>query len=281
MTIRFTIFLIALSFACATKASKKQLDIVLAENINWGYLNPLRGDKSPGAANLWGDRTTDTATGMLVRFKQGFSSPPHIHNISYRGIVIDGLLHNAHPDNDKNWMTTGSYWTQPAGHNHITAANGATNLIYLEIDNGPYLVQPSKSQFNNGEHPINVHESNMVWLQQAESALINSKNAALTHLWQSHDAEPKAVPTHGVLVKLSPDFSGKLASGSQGLRAVVISGALVISETVAHSAQHENAQHTLLPGSYFRSSGKSKISLKTNTETLLYIRFQEPIRIDE
>ena len=56
--------------------------IVTAENVEWGYLNPARGDKSPGAADLWGDRTKDTATGMLVRFNKGFESPPHIHNIT-------------------------------------------------------------------------------------------------------------------------------------------------------------------------------------------------------
>ena len=163
----------AICFHCLVTASESQLEIVLTENINWGHLNPLRGDKSPGAANLWGDRTTNTATGMLVRFNRGFSSPPHIHNISYRGIVIEGVLHNAHPDNEKSWMPTGSYWTQPAGHNHITAANGETNLIYLEIDTGPYLVKPSLEQFENGEHPINVHASNMVWLNQDESAQLD------------------------------------------------------------------------------------------------------------
>lgn len=92
--------------------------------LNWGYLNPLRGKNSPGAANLWGDRTKDTATGMLVRFNKGFVSPPHIHNISYRGIVIEGLMHNDDPSAEKMWMLAGSFWTQPAGENHITAANG-------------------------------------------------------------------------------------------------------------------------------------------------------------
>ncbi|WP_411184826.1 hypothetical protein [Photobacterium rosenbergii] len=29
--------------------------------MEWGYLNPLRGALSPGAADLWGDRTEDTA----------------------------------------------------------------------------------------------------------------------------------------------------------------------------------------------------------------------------
>lgn len=89
--------------------------VVPANEVEWGYLNPLRGDKSPGAADLWGDRTQDTATGMLVRFNKGFESPPHIHNITYRGIVIEGQMHNDDPSAAKMWMPTGSFWTQPAG----------------------------------------------------------------------------------------------------------------------------------------------------------------------
>ena len=50
-------------------------------------------------------------------------------------------------------MPTGSFWTQPAGEDHTTAANADTNLIYLEIDSGPYLVKPSSYKFDNGERP--------------------------------------------------------------------------------------------------------------------------------
>jgi hypothetical protein len=133
--------------------------VIAAKDVEWGYLNPARGDQSPGAADLWGDRTKDTATGMLVRFNKGFESPPHIHNITYRGIVIEGEMHNDDPNAAKMWMPTGSFWTQPAGEDHTTAAIDKTNLIYLEIDEGPYLVKPPKEHFDNGERPINVLES--------------------------------------------------------------------------------------------------------------------------
>ena len=130
-------------------AQPAQSEIIAAEDVRWGYLNPLRGDKSPGAADLWGNRAIDSATGMLVRFKKGFASPPHIHNITYRGVVIHGLLHNDDPKAERLWMPTGSFWTQPAGEEHITAADAETNMIYLEIDSGPYLVKPSKEHFDN------------------------------------------------------------------------------------------------------------------------------------
>ena len=148
-----TFLLVSAIFSPSVLAETVTSKVVAANDIKWGYLNSLRGDKSPGAADLWGNRTTDTATGMLVRFKKGFESPPHIHNITYRGIVIEGLMHNDDPNAAKMWMPAGSFWTQPAGEDHTTAANTETNLIYLEIDSGPYLVKPSKEKFDNGERP--------------------------------------------------------------------------------------------------------------------------------
>lgn len=133
-------FLVSTLVMTTLKVEADDYSVIATDNIDWGLLNPLRGDASPRAADLWGDRTKDIATGMLVKFKKGFSSPPHIHNISYRGVVIEGLLHNDDPTAEKLWLTTGSFWTQPAGETHITAADGQDNLIYLEIDSGPYLV---------------------------------------------------------------------------------------------------------------------------------------------
>jgi len=77
-----------------TDPAKSQNEVVTADKVEWGWLNPLRGDKSPAAGKLWGDRTKNGPAGFLVKFKKGFSSPPHIHNITYRGVVIEGLLHN-------------------------------------------------------------------------------------------------------------------------------------------------------------------------------------------
>lgn len=94
------------------------------------------------------------ATGMLVKFKKGFSSPPHIHNITYRAIVIEGKLHNDDPSAEAMWMPAGSYWQQPAGE-------GQQNMAYLEINHGPYLVKPTDKAFDNGERPINIDVTNM------------------------------------------------------------------------------------------------------------------------
>ena len=158
-----SIIVLALTTVLSARVmAEPSIQITSAEDIEWGALNPLRGDASPRAANLWGDRTQDVSTGMLVKFVKGFSSPPHIHNITYRGVVIEGLVHNDDPGAAKLWLDPGSYWTQPAGEDYITAASGESNMIFLEIESGPYLVQPSDQAFDNGERPINVHSNNVV-----------------------------------------------------------------------------------------------------------------------
>ncbi|REL37416.1 DUF4437 domain-containing protein [Thalassotalea euphylliae] len=231
------------------------VDIIEADDVDWGYLNPLRGDKSPGAANLWGDRTKDTATGMLVRFKKGFSSPPHIHNITYRGIVINGLLHNDDPTAARMWMPKGSYWTQPAGEDHITAANGESNLIYLEIDRGPYLVKPSNQAFNNGEAPINLHANNLVWQPYGAGER--------AFLW----GNTSKGEINGSLTKLPAGFAGQLISSAQEFRAVVITGQLGLVDS-----NNANKVRSLAPGSYLGADQSNNYQLRSAQESILYIR---------
>lgn len=114
--------------------------VVLGSEVKWEKLNPARGDQSPLAGTIWGDRNGIEATGFLVKFADGFSSPPHIHNITYRAVVISGAIHNDDPQAEKMWMKPGSFWTQPLGESHSTASKGES-MALVEIDNGPYLVK--------------------------------------------------------------------------------------------------------------------------------------------
>ena len=69
-------------------------EVILASEVKWEKLNPARGDKSPQAGTLWGDRKGAVPTGFLAKFVDGSSSPPHIHNATYRAVVISGRIHN-------------------------------------------------------------------------------------------------------------------------------------------------------------------------------------------
>lgn len=242
--------------ARASKASS-DLEIVQYTDINWTPLNPARGDNSPRAGTLWGDRSADVATGFLVQFKDGFSSPPHIHNVTYKGIVISGLIHNDDPSAAKMWMPPVSYWTQPQGEAHITAAQGDTNIAYIEIDEGPYLVRPTDQAYDNGQRPINIDASNIVWIDSAHGTQI-------AHLW----GNPNQGHLNGTLLKLPKNFQGQLMTSNAPVKAVIIQGQLNLHP------QH-NAQPTrLTTGSYFQSSGASPVHLFniTQQDTIIYLR---------
>lgn len=204
-----------------TDSVKSKNEVVTAANVEWGWLNPLRGDKSPAAGKLWGDRTKNEPAGFLVKFKKGFSSPAHIHNITYRGVVIKGLLHNDDEQAEKQWLPAGSYWQQPAGEAHITAADGQENMAFLDIQEGPYLVKPTSEAFDNGERPVNVDKTNLVWLNANDIEWVATKiNVETAFLWGSHNKNQ----LRATLLKLPAGFKGKIKNLSPNFRAVIISG---------------------------------------------------------
>lgn len=254
--------------------------VVLASELQWSPLNPARGDSSPQAATIWGDRNGTEATGFLVKFEQGFSSPPHIHNVTYRGVVIDGLVHNDDPNAQNMWMPKGSFWTQPAGEAHITSAEEKNNIAYIEIDEGPYLVQPQEEAFDNGERPVNVDASNIVWLNA--SNLPSSDREAprlrrdrprksnslskpqVSFLWGNpQDREP-----YGSMIKLPTEFKGQIRSYGSDFRAVVIEG------QPSYIALKGTDIKNLEPGSYFSSKGRSthQLTLDSEAESIIYVR---------
>ncbi|MCQ3829142.1 DUF4437 domain-containing protein [Microbulbifer elongatus] len=241
--------------------------VIATDNIEWGLLNPLRGDASPKAADLWGDRTKDMATGMLVKFDKGFSSPPHIHNITYRGVVIEGRMHNDDPGAENMWLSTGSFWTQPAGETHITAANGERNLIYLEIDSGPYLVLPPEKAFDNGERPINIDERNLVWLDAKDVTWLDKGNVQVAYLW----GKPSAA--NGSFVRLPAGFNGTIENPN-GLKAVVVSG------EASYRWNSDKTRTSLSPSSFFSAATAGKHRIETQEGALLYINSNGSYRVE-
>ncbi len=252
-------------------AAEPTSEVVLASEVKWEQLNPARGDKSPMAGTLWGDRKDSVATGFLVKFVDGFSSPPHIHNVSYRGVVISGLIHNDDPNAADMWMRTGSFWTQPKGEAHITAAKGRTNVAYIEIEKGPYLVLPPEKAFDSEEKPVNVDASNIVWVDASNSTWVDqtgvpasASGPKVAFLW----GNPQDNQLNGTLVKLPGGFAGKINCHGSIFRAVVIKG------QPQYRVPGEIDVKTMEPGSYFSSQGESAhwVSSKSGEESIIYVR---------
>jgi len=242
------------------------IEIILASDVEWEQLNPARGDKSPQAGTLWGDRKGAVPTGFLAKFVDGFSSPPHIHNATYRAVVIKGGIHNDDPDAAEMWMPAGSFWTQPKGEVHITAAKGVTNVALVEIDKGPYLVLPTDKAFDSGERPINVDASNIVWVDPPKipaSKTSSQKEPKIAYLWGNlQDGQ-----SNGTFIKLPAGFTGKIHSHGSTFRAVVIQGQPQYQVSTTDIK-------TLEPGSYFSSKGDTmhQVSSKAGKESIIYVR---------
>lgn len=252
-----------------TSKATSTAEIVLKSEIQWGPLNPARGDQSPKAGQLWGDRTGSGPSGFLVEFVDGFSSPPHIHNVTYRGMVIHGLLHNDDPGAHKMWLPAGSFWTQPAGEVHVTAADDSHNLAFIEIEEGPYLVRPPEAAFDNGERPVNVDKSNLVWLNASNITWVDqpempasTHGAKVAFLW----GNPQDDQLNGTLIKLPTGFTGEIQSHGSTFRAVVVQG--------QPSHPLSGKTNTLEPGSYFGSEGETvhKVSCAATEECVIYVR---------
>lgn len=234
------------------------VDLLLASDVKWEKLNPARGDKSPQAATLWGDRKGTVPTGFLAKFVNGFSSPPHLHNATYRAVVISGSIHNDDPSAAESWMPVGSFWTQPKGEVHITSARGSS-VALVEIDQGPYLVLPPEKAFDSGEKAINVHASNLVWVDPP--GLADPAGPKLAYLWGTlQPGQP-----NGTFLRLPPGFGAKLHAHGATFRAVVIGG---------RPGYHATDDKTLPPGSYFSSTGEAvhEISSSATEETVIYVR---------
>ena len=273
----------------AVADAKSNIHVLPISNVKWEQLNPARGDKSPQAGTLWGNRkasgSTDAEyntpcpicelgkrkgsvpTGFLAKFVDGFSSPPHIHNVTYRAVVIIGLVHNDDPNATPMWMPSGSFWTQPKGEVHITAAKGDKVMALVEIDKGPYLVLPPAKAFDSGERPVNVDLSNIVWVDPpGMSGSVEGPKVA--YLWGNlKDGE-----SNGTFLKLPPGFAGTLYSQGRAFRAVVIRG---------HLEYHSPETKALEPGSHFGSSEDSvhNLACRPDKECTIYIRTNGKYRL--
>ena len=154
---------------------------------------------------------------------------------------------------------------------HITSSRGA-GIAYIEIENGPYLVLPTEEANDNGERPINVISSNMVWLDASSTSRIKQpatgasgeKDPEIVFLW----GKPEKDQLNGTLVKLPAEFDGELQSQGARLQAVVIHGHSKLKRPNGSNFK------TLEPGSYVSSEGQAKheILCEANEGCLVYVR---------
>jgi len=246
-------------------AAEATYEVVLTSEVEFDQLNPARGDRSPMAGDLRGDRKSTGATGYLLKTVEDFRSPPHVHNVRYRAVVISGLWHNDDPNAADMWMPTGSFWTQPKGELHITATKGGDTLGYIEIEEGPYLVYPSDEKFDDDERAVNVHESNLVWVDQPGMPA-SANGPKVAYLW----GKPRDAELNGTFVKLPDGFTGTMRANTSTFGAVVIQG------RPTHKADGEPEVKNLEPGSHVSSEGDAahQVSCEAGDDCIFYVRME-------
>lgn len=230
-------------------------------DVVWEQLNPARGDKSPMAATLWGDRTGPGPSGFLLRPVDGFKSPPHVHTAHYHGVVIRGAVHNAAPDAEEDYLPPGSFWTQPGGGVHVTAARG-DSLAYIEVE-GAFDVLPADRATNGDERAVVMRASSIAWVD-VPGAPASGDGPKVAALWgERHDAEPR-----GTLVKVPAGLSATIRSRGAMFRAVVIRG------SVRHRSSSRTADTLAEPGSYVSSKGEfaHQVSCDAGEDCIVYVR---------
>ncbi len=241
--------------------AEQQINVIPVADVKWVALNPARGEKGPRAGTLWGNLRLGEATGFLAKFSDGFSLPPHIHEETYRAVVISGFIHNDDPNAEPMWMPPGSFWTQPRGESHITAAKkGMQGIALVEIDNGPYVVRPPEDAYDKGEKPINIVPANLVWLNLPNTT-VSENSPKIAYLLGSIEEGQ----LNSTFIKLPIGYTGELHSQGSIFHAVVISG----------EVNYLNQMPAVLePGSYFGAEGNAihKIQSAEKTETIIYIR---------
>lgn len=243
--------------------------IGLSKDLEFIPLNPERGDKAPQAGAVYGNIRENVATGYIGKFKDGFSSPPHIHNITYRAIVMNGEMHNDDENAPTMWMPSGSIWTQPKGQPHITSAQGKNAMAYIEIDEGPYLVKPVSESFESDERPINISSSNIIFLGEEESELIEKdSHAKIAYTWKKDNGE------YGYLLKLPAKFKGKIFSHGSIFYGIIIKG------NVAYLMPHSEKPTALDPGSHFRSKENAVHNIFADVESIVYIRTNDKFTVE-
>ena len=255
--------------------SKTVYGLVLTSEVQCDQLDPARGDESPQAGTLWGNRSGVVPTGFLFKPVDGFESPPHIYNVTYRGVVIRGLVHNDDPDAEPMYMPAQSFWTQPKGSVHITAATGTDTLAYIEIDQGPYLVMPADEKFLVPEQPVNVHEANLVSIGNSPdvpASVEPTEQVEISYLWENRGLSQLS----GSLIKVPAGRSLSLSSRGSIFRAVVIQG------EPHYRARGQGAGVPLTPGSYFTSNqpGAPHELVANGAEAILYVRASGGVQLE-
>ncbi|PKB00579.1 uncharacterized protein DUF4437 [Flavobacteriaceae bacterium MAR_2009_75] len=178
-------------------------------------------------------------------------------------MVIKGLLHNDDENAENNGFRQVLIGNSQQAKHILPRQMVKIIWRFLDIQEGPYLVKSTSEAFDNGERPVNVDKTNLVWLNANDIEWVaNKSNVETAFLWGSQ----KEKQLRATLLKLPAGFNGSVKNLSPNFRAVVISGSLM------HQFSKKEAKNKLDAPSYFGAEENATSIISTAKETVLYIR---------
>ncbi len=92
-------------------------------------------------ASAFGDMTT--AHGTYGLFNKGATSPVHIHDATYYGVVVSGTITNPfNLEQSSPELKTGGYWSVPADSVHVTACSDDTECLFYFHSRSGFNFEP-------------------------------------------------------------------------------------------------------------------------------------------
>ncbi len=100
--------------------------------------SPVFPDQPDGAAWSFMFGSEKTPSAFFIRVPPGFTSPKHRHTSAYFGVVLEGLVKNGPDVELAPELPAGSYWSQKAGEEHVTACLAKTPCLSFIVYEGPF-----------------------------------------------------------------------------------------------------------------------------------------------
>jgi anti-sigma factor ChrR (cupin superfamily) len=245
-------------------AGATQADTVLpfaehpVESLQWQALAP----GAPEVTSVWGDPKKGPY-GLMMRFKAGNLSGPHIHTLPYNNLVISGTITNpvAGFDEAPN-LPAGSHWMQPGGQLHETNCMSESECVVLITQDGPLDTLPASAARDVKDPPVFQPITRVAWYEGFPGG--NSTGS----LWGD-----RKVGHYGMLMKFPAGFKSGIHTHTGAYNGVVVRG--VITNPVVGGAPAQ----PLHQGSWWYQPGgqQHETNCSSEGECVIFIAQETPI----
>lgn len=212
--------------AVFTTADRIKYDVIMPGVAEFGTVS---GDRMKGAH------------GTFIKVVKGTGTPAHTHSNSYRGVVLKGLVENPFAGNAATQvkMGPGSYYSVPAGSEHITrcADDSPTDCL-------SYIYQEAAFDFNPDVTGVNPELGKSAGIVLAKDVKYDVIMPGVAEFGTVYGDRTKGA--HGTFVTIVKGKGTPAHKHSDAYHAVVLAG--VVENPIPYN---QSKPTRLGPGSYY------------------------------